>query len=156
VSSLPRGVTAIAAGGSHNCALTSAGAVECWGWNKFGQLGDGTRITRVRPVAVSGVSSDVTSLDVGSTHTCALTAAGRVLCWGANDVGQLGNGGTASRPTPVAVSGLGGGVAAITAWNQTCARMDSGKLECWGYNYDGEVGDGTERDRRSPVDVTGF
>jgi alpha-tubulin suppressor-like RCC1 family protein len=149
-------VTAITAGENHTCALTSAGEVKCWGWNKFGQLGDGTRVTRDRPVTVSSLSGDVTSLEAGGTHTCALTSGGRVLCWGANDVGQLGNRGTATRPTPVAVSGLAGGVAAITAWNQTCATMNGGELECWGYNYDGEVGDGTDTDRHAPVGVIGF
>lgn len=156
VSGLARGVTAITAGENHTCALTSAGEVKCWGWNKFGQLGDGTRVTRDRPVTVSSLSGDVTSLEAGGTHTCALTSGGRVLCWGANDVGQLGNRGTATRPTPVAVSGLAGGVAAITAWNQTCATMNGGELECWGYNYDGEVGDGTDTDRHAPVGVIGF
>src|SRR5205823_7911076 len=116
VSGLARGVTAIAAGNFHACALTSAGGVECWGSNYGGELGNGTTADRVYPpVAVSGLASGVSAIAVGLYHTCAVTNKGAVKCWGDNEVGELGNGTTTHSPTPVAVPGLAGGATALAA-----------------------------------------
>ncbi|MCS6910602.1 MAG: hypothetical protein NZM11_08555 [Anaerolineales bacterium] len=66
----------IAAGGSHTCGLTNTGLVYCWGWNAYGQLGDGTRTDRWTPVAVSGLSGAV-AITAGAFHTCACWATVR-------------------------------------------------------------------------------
>ena len=95
VSGLASGVTAIAAA-SHTCALTSAGGVKCWGRNDAGQLGDGTTTDRDTPVAVSGLASGVTAIAAGFYHTCALTSAGGVKCWGST---TPANSATERRPT---------------------------------------------------------
>ena len=88
------GVTALAAGGAHTCAVTAGGGVKCWGDNSSGQLGDGTLVDKSTPVEVGALpaGSGVTALAAGDAHTCALTAEDGVKCWGADGVGQLGDG----------------------------------------------------------------
>ena len=158
VSGLRSGVTAIAVGYLHACALMNTGGVKCWGYNRYGQLGDGTTIDRRMPVDVSGLAGGVTAITAGGAHSCALTNAGGVKCWGSNHFGELGDGTTTRRLTPTAVSGLASGAAAIAAGGEAhgCALMTAGGVKCWGYNGYGQLGDGTRADRRSAVDVSGL
>lgn len=88
VVGLESGVVALAAGAQHTCALSRSGGVSCWAGNEAGQLGTGTRQRSRVPTQVVGLSSGVVALAAGSEHTCAVTAAGRVLCWGNNADGQ--------------------------------------------------------------------
>jgi alpha-tubulin suppressor-like RCC1 family protein len=144
VSGLERGVIALTAGGWHTCALTEDGGVHCWGWNGRGQLGDGTTEDRSTPVTVSGLQSGVTAITAGGSYTCALTDAGAVRCWGNNEDGQLGDGTTENRTTPVRVSGLDSDIIALAAGeSHTCALAEDGGVHCWGWNWDGQLGDGT-------------
>ena len=155
VTGLTSGVASITAGGSHSCALTTGGAVKCWGANISGQLGNGTNSNSSSSVAVTGLSSGVTSISAGSSHTCAVTTSGAAKCWGGNSEGQLGNGTTISRSTPVSVGGLGSGVTGISAGsNHTCATTSSGTAKCWGMNVYGELGNSSTTGSSVPVDVT--
>jgi len=156
VSGLGSGVAAVTVGVYHTCALTTGGAVLCWGFNAYGGLGDGTTTDRSTPTAVSGLGSGVAAIMAGFSYTCALTTGGGVLCWGVNSVGQLGDGTRANRLTPTAVKGLGSGVAAISAFFHTCAVKTNGSVLCWGFNSVGQLGDGTRTDRSTPVAVSGL
>lgn len=97
-------VTALAAGGAHTCALTTTGAVYCWGSNSNGQLGRGTLGgTSAAPTLVSGGLTFV-SISAGGSHTCGVTADGSLFCWGANGLGQLGDGTLIDRASPTRVT----------------------------------------------------
>jgi alpha-tubulin suppressor-like RCC1 family protein len=157
VSGLLGGVSEVAAGSEHTCALTKGGALACWGANFSGQLGDGTNVNRNTPVMiVSGLSRTVTGIAAGSEHTCAVVP-GAVKCWGANFSGQLGDGTNVNRGTPVNVFGIAGGVSEIVAGSShTCALSTSGAMVCWGANFSGQLGDGTNLNRSTPIDVPGL
>jgi alpha-tubulin suppressor-like RCC1 family protein len=158
VSGLTSGVVAVAAGGSHTCALTASSRIECWGFNSQGQLGDGTITERHTPVHVSGLTSGVIAVAAGDSHTCALTSAGGAKCWGGNGSGELGDNKACTGPctTPVNVSRLTSGVVAVTAGGHSCALTSAGGAKCWGDNTFGQLGDGTTKERHTPMDVTGL
>jgi alpha-tubulin suppressor-like RCC1 family protein len=144
VVGLKQGVRAVAGGGSHSCAVTTVGGVECWGRNTVGQLGNGTLKNSSVPVDVVGLSHGVVAVGVGAFHSCALTSAGGVKCWGFNGhnpgtntigSGELGDGTERNSSKPVDVVGLKSGVAAISVGGATsCAVMKGGGVECWGNN----------------------
>ena len=107
VPGLSSGVQAVAVGQDHACALTSAGGVKCWGDNYWGQLGNNATDYSANPVDVVGLTSGVVAIAAGSFHSCAMTAAGGVKCWGVNDFGQLGNNSsTTNSLVPVDVVGF--------------------------------------------------
>jgi alpha-tubulin suppressor-like RCC1 family protein len=157
VIGLSSGVEALGAGYHSTCVLLTGGGVQCWGGNVLGQLGDGTTTDRLTPVDVIGLSSGVRSIAVGLQHVCVLMDAGGVKCWGSNFAGQLGDGTTTDRFTPVNVKGLPGGIVALSAGSaSTCALTRTGGVKCWGSNSAGGLGDGTGIDRLLPVDVSGL
>jgi alpha-tubulin suppressor-like RCC1 family protein len=98
----------IAVGWNHSCVVDSGGGLICWGWNYYGQLGDGTKASRPTPAGVYGLSAGVWSVGLGWAHSCAVTDDGSVKCWGLNDSGQLGDGSDIDSQTPIPTAGLGG------------------------------------------------
>ncbi len=140
---------------NHACAVRGDRSVACWGWNPYGQLGDGTLLARSAPVTVSGLSG-AASLALGAYSSCARLTSGAVHCWGRNSAGQLGDGTYVDRLTPAAVSGLSG-VAEITAGeHHVCARSSAGAVSCWGNNSYGQLGDGTTTRRGLAAPVPGL
>ncbi len=158
VVGLGSGVAAVSAGTGQTCAVTTGGAVKCWGLNGSGQLGDGTTTNSSTPVDVLGLGSGVAAVFSASTHTCALTTGNAVKCWGNNSSGELGDGTTTNSSTPVDVLGLGSGVAAVSSGTgqTTCAVTTGGALKCWGLNSAGELGDGSTSNSSTPVSVVGL
>jgi alpha-tubulin suppressor-like RCC1 family protein len=154
VDALTNGMTTVAGGGDHTCAINNTGRLQCWGWNYYGQVGDGTTDERHTPEIVDGFTHGAAAVSNGVAHTCALNTAGAVKCWGLNGNGQLGDGTLAERHTPVSVMG---GVTAIAAgYHHTCALTSAGAVKCWGDNANGQLGDGTRTDRRRPIAVPGM
>lgn len=157
VVGLPGATVAVAAGDRSTCALSAAGAVTCWGYNEFGQLGIGTTTDTAVPTSVTGLASGVTAISARGEHTCAVTDAGAVRCWGANVNGQLGDGTHVNSDVPTEVSGLAGRTVAITVGGEhSCALSEPGGVACWGWNKTGQLGDGTTVDRESPTPIEGL
>jgi alpha-tubulin suppressor-like RCC1 family protein len=153
-------VTSFAGGYDHSLALAN-GQVFAWGYNADGELGNGTNSNSNVPVAVStsGVlgGNTVTAVAAGNGDSLAL-ANGQVYAWGNNDHGQLGNGSTISRNSPVAVSASGvlGGktVTALAAGDIHSLAVAGGQAYAWGSNSNGQLGNGSNTNSNVPVAVS--
>jgi alpha-tubulin suppressor-like RCC1 family protein len=146
VVGLSSGVTAITAGYSHSCALINGG-VKCWGWNAYGQLGDGTSTDSLTPVSVLGLETGVKSITSGFLHNCALMENNSLRCWGWNGYGQLGPN---SQQVALDVRQVSAG------GNQTCFVLNDGTPKCMGYNAVGAIGDGSTNNASSPTKVSSY
>src|SRR5206468_499116 len=102
--------TSLASGSDHSCAALTDGTLRCWGYNYYGQLGNGTSVNSSTPVAVSGIST-ATAIDAGDNHSCARLSNGSMRCWGLNSDGQLGMGTVGGvSMVPATVSGISAAV----------------------------------------------
>ncbi|MGX4654289.1 RCC1 domain-containing protein [Micromonospora sp. SCSIO 07396] len=166
------GVRSIAAGGFHSLAVLDDTAAVAWGYNSFGELGDGTIYTRLTPVRVCAVGqvapcttflSGVRSIAGGWVHTVAVADNALALAWGWNQLGQLGDGTTVDRATPVRVCAVGQ-VAPCTRFLYAARSVAAGGVDSmallgdggpvtWGDNFIGQLGDGTFTGRPVPGQV---
>lgn len=146
------GATQIAAGSAHTCAILADGRASCWGLNTNGQLGDGTFATRLTPSVVESGSSRFSQIEGGNKHSCAVTTAGTVQCWGnATGIGELAAGDDRASPTDVA--GLSGITQISVGDNAGCALLDDRSVWCWGTGPYGQLGNGTRGDAPRPTRV---
>lgn len=146
------GIAEVAAGSYHTCARSTAGAVQCWGYNYEGALGNGswdggyqdpTPVTALLPAG-----RKATEIVAGTYSTCALLDDGTVACWGFNTYGQTGivpDGGLGIAATPVIVAGVEGAqqIAMGAGSEHVCARLSTGGVRCWGANTSGQLGAST-------------
>jgi len=154
---LSSGVLTVSSGGLADYVIMQGGGLKSWGPNQYGQLGNGSTLASDVPVEVSGLTSGVARVAASLEFACARTAAGGVMCWGANDAGQLGSGTTTGSPSPVGVVGLQSNVTAVaTGDRHACALTTAGGVKCWGQNVSGELGNGSTTGSLVPVDVVGL
>ena len=159
-------------GGAHGCAIMATGGVRCWGRNDSGQLGYETTVSvgddehplsypelDVRPPVVSA-DATLVSIGVGLNHSCVLFSTGEVLCWGGNEVGQLGRGNNQSwgdqpgePPSALTPISLGGVATALAVgYQHNCALLEGGAIRCWGLGENGQLGTGDDK----PVGLSDF
>lgn len=160
-------VKQVVVGSHHGCALREDGAVYCWGTNAIGQLGvmrkgtapsdgaggGGNSSGPFPPIKVASIDDTVEIASFGRAHSCARRRSGQVLCWGRNVEGQLGDGTTTNRFSPVPVVDLDDATAIATGYDFSCALTRDGRVLCWGGNEQGQLGDGSRRQRSRPVEV---
>ncbi|NDG47367.1 MAG: RCC1 repeat-containing protein, partial [Flavobacteriia bacterium] len=160
-----RTAVAVSAGYSHTCAILDNGDLKCWGYDGYGELGDGggNTNTNAPPSTAINLGSGRTAVAVyaGYFHTCAILDNGDLKCWGSDAKGQLGDGGTNTNtdaPSSTAINlGTGRTAVAVSAGDAfTCAILDNGEAKCWGWDSDGQLGDGgSNTNQGSPVAVSG-
>lgn len=146
-------VAEVAVGEDHACARTDAGELWCWGENSAGQLGDNSTLAHATPKRVPSLTG-VTAVRAGAHFTCALTsnAGGTLLCWGANNYAQVGDGTREQRLIPTA-NGLTGITGLAVGFEHSAAVKSDGTVWCWGYNATGACGTaGTPAE--SPIQVS--
>jgi alpha-tubulin suppressor-like RCC1 family protein len=157
-----KSVIAISAGSFHNLALCSDGTVVAWGYNNYGQLGTGDKLTSRVPVLVNPVGAlvgkQVVAVAAAAYHSFALCADGTLATWGYNDEGELGDGSTAHSLMPVAVdtSGVLSGkqIASLSAGQyHTLALCTDGTLVAWGYNNRGQLGNDSTVSSTMPIAI---
>jgi alpha-tubulin suppressor-like RCC1 family protein len=147
----------LAVGAAHVCVIAATGEVMCWGDNRDGQLGRGTKTAENRtPASVVGLNTDALSISAGTSNTCALLKNKTVKCWGYDLVGNQATD-QAKNLTPVAITGISD-VAQIASGNfHTCALLGNGSIRCWGNNTYGQLGSGvTSESEAVPVYVKGI
>lgn len=157
------GVTRVAAGELHSMALRNNGTVWAWGSDLQGQLGDGAAPPppppsktgtpsgppageKWSPIQVPGLNG-IIAIAAGGSHSLALRSDGTVWAWGANSLGQLGDGTTTLRESAVRVAGLNGVIAIAAGQNHSLALKNDGTVWAWGDNVSGQLGDGTNTRR---------
>jgi alpha-tubulin suppressor-like RCC1 family protein len=148
-------VAEVSVGNQHTCARKTDGTLWCWGSDVYGQIGDGSTTSPKSTVQVTALGTSVAQVAAGQLHTCARKTDGTLWCWGSNGNGQLGDGTTTQRTSPVQVTSLGTSVASVAVgYAFTCAVKTDATVWCWGYNALGQLGDGSVTQRVLPVQVT--
>jgi alpha-tubulin suppressor-like RCC1 family protein len=157
-SSTPLAFTQLSVGGEHTCGIAkrlTSTEVFCWGWNRYGQVGNGHTDAPSYAVTLPyGLKMSQTPVQVsaGDRHTCALAVWGGAMCWGANDQQQLGVYTYGERRLDPVWVGGGNAFTQIDAGDlHTCAVNAAGAAWCWGLPEQGQLGDGGAGSWPKPV-----
>jgi alpha-tubulin suppressor-like RCC1 family protein len=129
------GITAVAAGGQHTCALDAAGSAHCWGGNIDGELGATGPFMMATPTTIAG---PIVAIAAGSDHTCLLSADGSMRCTGSNQYGQLGSAMPFMSYTPLLVAGVPP-ASAIAAGGDASYALVVGRAWGFGSNASGQL-----------------
>ena len=142
------GVAAVALGVYHSAAIKTDGSLWMWGYNNYGQLGDGTNTDRNRPVKIT---DGVAAVSLGNGHSAAIKTDGSLWTWGWNAFGQVGDGTYINRNRPVRIME---GVNTVTlGYSHSSAIRTGGSLMTWGLNNRGQLGDNATTDRNKPFKI---
>lgn len=151
--------TTLSVGANQNCVTLDDGHIACWGYNFWGQLGNGNKLSASYPVDVRGVNTAI-AVASGVRHSCAVLENGHIRCWGWNAYGQLGNnssGNSAGSTIPVTVASISSGKRIAAGDEFSCAVLNDGSVKCWGRGSYGQLGNannGAGADRDTPVSVS--
>lgn len=142
LTTLGLGFAHVSANYNTTCAVKSNGQLFCWGSNMYGQVGDGTIISKTQPVSIDPGTS-YSQVSTGQFHSCGLTTDQKIKCWGQNFYGQLGNNSTTESLVPVLVNSAANYTQVSVGNEFTCALKTDGAIHCWGRNDSGQLGNGT-------------
>jgi alpha-tubulin suppressor-like RCC1 family protein len=150
------GAVSVSVGTSDSCALLGTGAINCWGSDSLGKLGDGpgSPTNSWDPATVSGITTAVEVSMNDNYNACARTSDGKLWCWGMGGYGELGNNTYTSSDVPVEVSGITTAVSVSSGVTHSCGVLSDGSLNCWGDGTGGTLGTGSTAPSKVPAVVS--
>lgn len=148
-------VQQVALGHFHSCAMLGNGTVYCWGYNGWGEIGNGDfgGTTPVPSPALVVNLNDAVQIAAGDQFTCARRAGDTLACWGKNGAGQYGNANESTSPSPTDVTTIDNVKDMALGRRHACAIRGDRTLWCWGDNAEGQVGDGSGIDQNAPQHI---
>ena len=142
----------VSCGNYHTTAILNDGTLWAWGFNDFGQLGDGTKTNKSSPVQI-GFLTNWSEISCGTDFTLAVKTNGTIWAWGLNSSGQLGLGTVINKSSPVQIGALINWVSSSCGNDHVLAIKSDGTIWAWGNNSSGQLGDGTKINKLSPVKI---
>jgi len=158
-------ITSVSLGGNHSSVVTSEGRIFTWGYNVYGQLGDGTLDNKLYPTEITNqfnlaIGELITNVSLGAYHSSAFTSEGRIFTWGHNNHRELGDGTTVDKYIPTDITSqfnltIGETITSVSmGGNHSSVVTSEGRIFTWGRNDFGQLGDGTTTSKDVPTEIT--